>query len=63
MLEKFLGDFRETLEILYHCQVQATAVIWEEPIYGAAPKSGGGELPPCPMLATALSLIRLLDST
>ena len=49
MLKKFLREFREMLEKFPYCQMQATAVIWAEPIKGlaskfggAAPKSGGG---------------------
>ena len=45
MLNKFFREFREMLEKLYHCQMQAAAVIWAEPIWGqrAAPKLRGGE--------------------
>ena len=38
MLKKFFREFRDMLEKLPHCQIQATAVIWAVPIFGAAPK-------------------------
>ena len=52
MLKKFLREFLDMWEKLPHCQMQATAVIWAVPIWGAAPKfwrgapkSGGGTTP------------------
>ena len=62
MLKKFLREFQDMWEKLPHCQMQATAVIWAVPIWGAAPKfwrgapKSGGQLPsPFPMMATALN--------
>ena len=45
MLKKFLREFREILDNLPHCQMQATAVIWAEPIGGSTEIGGGGEAP------------------
>ena len=36
MLEKYWGKFQEMLENMPHCQIQAMAVIWAEPIWGGA---------------------------
>ena len=45
MLKKFFREFREMLKKLFHCQMEAAAVSWAEPIWGqrTAPKLGGGQ--------------------